>query len=80
MATAEVSEDGKISVTAISSDFCNITVTDADGNKTILKVNVYDEHLVTEDITGKVCMIGEALNIGITSEMGNTPLPVKIRK
>ncbi len=70
VATAEVSEDGKISVTAISSDFCNITVTDADGNKTILKVNVYDEHLVTEDITGKVCMIGEALNIGITSGNG----------
>lgn len=67
VATAEINKDGKILVTAHSSDFCNINVTDADGNKAILKVRVCAKHLVTEDITGKVCMIGGDLNIGITS-------------
>jgi Bacterial Ig-like domain (group 2). len=70
VATAEINNDGKISVTALSSDFCNIIVTDADGNKTTLKVKVCVNHLVIEDITGKVCMIGKDLNINITSGNG----------
>ncbi|HJA56637.1 MAG TPA: Ig-like domain-containing protein [Candidatus Bacteroides intestinigallinarum] len=70
VATAEINEDGKILVTALSSDFCNIIVTDADGNKTTLKVRVCVEHLVTEDITKKVCEIGKELIINITSGNG----------
>lgn len=70
VATAEIDKDGNIVVTAVSSDFCNIIVTDADGNKTTLKVRVCVKHLVTEDITGKVCMIGEDLTIGIISGNG----------
>lgn len=68
--TAEINEDGKILVTALSSDFCNIIVTDADGNKTTLKVRVCVEHLVTEDTTKKVCEIGKELIINITSGNG----------
>lgn len=65
VATAEITEDGKILITGLSSDFCDITVTDADGNKAIVKVAVCAEHLVLEDITGKTCVINQTLDIAI---------------
>lgn len=71
VATAKITEDGKVSITALSSDFCDIIVTDADGNKATVKVGVCDEHLALEDITGKACVIGQTLNIAITSGNGN---------
>lgn len=67
VATAEITEDGKILITGLSSDFCDITVTDADGNKAIVKVAVCAEHLVLEDITGKTCVINQTLDIAITT-------------
>lgn len=70
IATAELNEEGKISVTAQSSGFCNVTVSDADGNKTPLKIRVCDEHLILADITGRAWVIGKPESIEITSGNG----------
>lgn len=70
VATAKLNEEGKVQITGVSSDFCDITVTDADGNKAKVKVGVYDAHLILEDITGKVCIKEQTINIGIVSGNG----------
>lgn len=70
VATAELTKDGKILITALSSDFCDVIVTDADGNKTTIKVGVCDKHLILEDMTGKACVAGQTLDIGIASGNG----------
>lgn len=70
VATAELTTEGKILITALSSDFCDVTVTDADGKKATVKVGVCDEHLTLEDITGKVCVVGHPLDIAVTSGNG----------
>lgn len=70
VATAELTTEGKILITALSSDFCNVTVTDADGKKATVKVGVCDEHLALEDITGKVCVVKQTLDIAVTSGNG----------
>lgn len=71
VATAEMTEDGKILITGLSSDFCDVTVTDGDGNKAIIKVGVCAEHLVLEDIKGKTCVINQTLDIAITTGNDN---------
>lgn len=70
VATAELTKENKILITALSSDFCNVNVTDADGKKTTVKVSVCKEHLVLEDITGKVCILGQTLEFGISTGNG----------
>ena len=70
VATAELTTEGKILITALSSDFCDVTVTDADGKKATVKVGVCDEHLALEDITGKVCVSAQTLDITVTSGNG----------
>ena len=70
VATAELTTEGKILITALSSDFCDVTVTDADGKKATVKVGVCDEHLALEDITGKVCVATQTLDIAVASGNG----------
>lgn len=70
VATAELNKEGKVLITGVSSDFCDITVTDADGNKTTVKVGVCNAHLILEDITGKVCIANQTMDIGIISGNG----------
>lgn len=70
VATAEIVEEKKISITAQASGFCNVITTDADGKKTTLKVIVCEHHLVLEDITGRAWLIGQTANIAITSGNG----------
>lgn len=70
VATAAINEEGKIVITGVSSDFCEIILTDADGNKKPIKVGVCDAHLVLENIEGKACVIGQTMDIQISTGNG----------
>lgn len=70
VATAEMNDKGQILITAVSSDFCDVILTDADGNKTTVKVGVCVEHLVIEDIMGKACIKDQTMDITITTGNG----------
>lgn len=70
VATAEMNDKGQILITAVSSDFCDVILTDADGNKETVKVGVCAEHLVIEDIMGKACIKDQTMDITITTGNG----------
>lgn len=70
VATAEMNDKGQILITAVSSDFCDVILTDADGNKATVKVGVCAEHLVIEDIMGKACIKDQTMDITITTGNG----------
>ncbi len=65
VATAELTSEGKVLVTAISNGSATITVTDADQLKASMKVTVCDQ-LTLEKVTD-IMAIYETLNIAITS-------------
>lgn len=71
VATAELDADGKVLITAIANGFCDVTVTDGDGLKTTVKVKVCEKHLELEDVTKKICIAGESINIAIISGNGD---------
>ncbi len=70
IATAELTQEGKILVTAIETGIANVIVTDADGKETKLEVTVCDGLLELEDMTGRFWRIGETSNIEIVSGNG----------
>lgn len=76
IAIAELNEAGELTITAIDYGFANITVTDADGNKKVIKV-ISAEHELTFNKfpEGTTWGIGETKNITILS--GNGEYTVK---
>lgn len=70
VATAEINDKGQILITAVSSDFCDVILTDADGNKATVKVGVCAEHLVIEDIISKACIKDQTMDIAIPTGNG----------
>lgn len=71
VATAELNDNNQILITALSSDFCDVILTDADGNKTTIKVGVCEDYLVLEETAGKVCVVNQTLTVGIISGNDN---------
>lgn len=67
VATAELNDNNQILITALSSDFCDVILTDADGKKTTIKVGVCEDYLVLEDMEGKACIVDKTLDINIVS-------------
>jgi hypothetical protein len=67
VAIAELNDNNQILITALSSDFCDVILTDADGNKVTIKVAVCKDYLVLEDMEGKACVVNKTLDINIIS-------------
>lgn len=70
VATAVLTESGKVAVTAISCGHCEVKVKDADGLEQKIAVTVYDDHLVLADMGGKVWLVDETADIEIVSGNG----------
>ncbi len=70
IATAELTQEGKVLVTAIETGITNVIVTDADGKEAKVEVTVCNGLLELEDMTGKFWRIDETSNIEIVSGNG----------
>lgn len=70
VASAVINEEGKIVITGVSSDFCEIILSDADGNKKPIKVGVCDAHLVLESVVGKACVMNQTMDIKVATGNG----------
>lgn len=71
IATAELTEEGKVLITALSEGFADITVTDADGKKAIVKVISCEHELTLEDTSEKVWVATIPATFKIISGNGN---------
>lgn len=70
IATATLTENNKIEITAISNGLADITVTDADGKKVVLKVTAAEHEFKIGDIPEGTWGMREAKNIAILSGNG----------
>lgn len=69
VATAELTSEGKVLVTAVNNGTATITVTDADGLKASVEATVCDQ-VVLEPITDNIIVVDGTLNVAIISGSG----------
>lgn len=70
VATAELTADGTILITSLTTGITDVTVTDADGKKAIVKVTVAKGLVELEATEGKVWKVGETSTIAILAGNG----------